>query len=81
MTKMFHTYDIFNGKANNMDWYKFCRDKALKSGLQCKCFIEESPMKLELWGNKKQFMNYYLSTIAKCYKFDGIKRLINSIFW
>lgn len=78
---MFHTYDIFNGEANNMIWYNFCHVKALKSGLQCKCWIEELPMRLELFGNKKQFMKYYLSTITKNYKYEGIKRLINCIFW
>lgn len=78
--KYFHTYDIFNGIANTKNCYDFCHSIALKSGLSCKCYIEDVSMKLELWGSKQQFIKYYIRTITKCYKFEGVKRLISMIF-
>lgn len=75
----FHTYDIFNhkNKFENLEWFRFCRNKALISGLDVKDIINESNIKLELHGTRFQFIKYYFRTLTKCEnKLNGIIRFI-----
>lgn len=86
MTKKirFHTCDIFNIKdvEKKMRYFNSCHKAALKCGLTVGCITEDECLKLKLWGTKSQFVNYYIKTLLKCsYKFDGIKRIIWTLFW
>ena len=78
MTKVgFHTYDAFEDE----DWFDICYKEALKSGLACRCFCEERPIKLELWGMRSQFLRYYLKTMPYTRnKFNGVIRFISFLF-
>ena len=77
------TYDVFNIKdeKKRMEYFDFCREKALKCGLICKCHIGDVNTALFMEGRKQQFVKYYLISLLKteC-KIDGIKRLISIIF-
>ena len=77
------TSDIFNieDAKKRMAYFDFCREKALKCGLTCKCHIEGTNTTLFMEGDKLCFIKYYLATLSKnvC-KMDGIKRLISIIF-
>lgn len=86
MTKKirFHTYDIFNIKdvEKTIRYFNSCHKAALKCGLTVRCITEDECLKLELWGTKSQFVNYYIKTLLKCsYKFDGIKQVIWTLIW
>ena len=77
------TSDIFNieDAKKRMIYFNFCREKALKCGLICKCRIEGEKTTLFMEGSKLQYIKYYLATLLKNeYKTDGIKRLISIIF-
>lgn len=80
--KHIHTYDIFDIKdvKINKKYFNFCHKEALRCGMQCRCYIKQPYMKLELWGNKYQFIKYYLNTLSKCsHKMNGVKRLASII--
>ena len=80
----FHTYDIFNNEdiTERTRYFNSCHKAALRCGLTVKCIMEDEYPKLELWGNKSQFVKYYIKTLLKCvHKYDGIKRLMTTITW
>lgn len=80
----FHTTDIFNINDVETRWryFDFCHKEALKCGLTCKCIMDQTFMKLELWGNRCQFFKYYFKTLKMCLKkMDGVKRLASVITW
>ena len=84
MSKIYiRTSDIFDIKdaKKRMAYFDFCREKALKCGLTCKCHIEGKNTTLFMEGSKQQYIKYYLATLLKTkYKTGGIKRLISIIF-
>ena len=83
MSKIYiKTSDIFNFEdaKKRMKYFNFCRKKALKCGLICKCHIEGEKTTLFMEGSKLQYIKYYLATLlANEYKTDGIKRLIKCL--
>lgn len=81
ITYGYHTYDTFGNDIKGIRYFNFCRLKALDCGLTCRCIVENNAPKLEMWGNKHQFLKYYTITVFKCdKKFNGIKRIIEFIF-
>lgn len=81
--KYIETLDIFNieDAKKRMAYFNFCREKALKCGLICKCHIEGKNTTLFMEGSKLQYIKYYLAILLKTeYKMDGIKCLISIIF-
>jgi hypothetical protein len=79
MTKTyFHTYDIFDIKdeVKRKRYFDSCLKEALNCGLTYEYFMENSIIKLELWGSRLEFLRYYLKTLIKCqHKLNGIIRL------
>lgn len=77
------TSDVFNieNKIVNQRYSKYCYEKAIKLGIQCKKHMNEQHfMALELSGSKCQLVKYYLITMFKTSnKLDGVKRLISII--
>ena len=75
------TRDIFNIENENVNqrYLKYCYEKAIKFGIQCKKHMNEQHfMVLELSGSKYQLAKYYLVTMLKTSnKLDGVKRLIS----
>ena len=84
MSKIYiRTSDIFSieDAKKRMKYFNFCRKKALKCGLICKCHIEGEKTTLFMEGSKLQYIKYYLATLLKTrYKTDGIERLVSIIF-
>lgn len=77
------TFDIFNieDEKKRMEYFDFCRESALKSGLICLCHIDGMNTTLFMEGSKQQFVRYYSISLLKTKrKIDGIKRLMSIIF-
>lgn len=78
------TSDIFDYKnaEKRMKYFDFCRKKALKYGLTCRCYIDGIDTTLFIEGSKRNVIKYYLATVFKTEDglINGIKRIISVIF-
>lgn len=82
MKNCIKTHDVFVIKdaRKRMNYFDFCRKKALNSGLICRCHIDGMNTALFMEGSKWQFVKYYIATLSKARYVDSIKRLISVIF-
>ncbi len=83
MKKYIRTSDVFEYKneIKRMQYFNFCREKALKCGLMCRCHIDGINTILFIEGRKINVIKYYLLTVFKTEDgIDGIKRIISIIF-
>lgn len=80
----FHTGDFFTMKSieKRKEYFDFCREKALKSGLICRCILKDKIWTLELRGTKYQFLKYYWTTLILRHDdgWNGYKRFISFLF-
>lgn len=83
MKKFIRTSDVFEHKdeIKRMQYFNFCREKALKCGLMCRCHIDSKNTTLFIEGRKVNVLKYYLLTVFKTEDgIDGIKHIISIIF-
>lgn len=78
------TSDIFDYKnaEKRMKYFDFCRKKALKYSLTCRCYIDGIDTTLFIEGSKWNVIKYYLATVFRTEDglINGIKRIISIIF-
>ena len=77
------TSDVFVGTDDEkqMEWFNFCRKKALELGIACKWNAESSNRTLFMEGSKRNFIKYYFASLLKTERpVRGIKRLISIVF-
>ena len=78
---LYRTMDIFDGGSSK--YFEKCVKQATKVGLEVCPGVYDDQLVLELRGWKSEFIRYYIRTIfhRELPMRNGLKRLIEAIFW